>query len=329
MKSKLTLFTLLAFFSALSFPASGQEFELVRSPQGISVQIPRDWKLIEEVPKAPPENPARERLRQQLGENQERDFAHVFSATPDWKGTYALLEITQEFYDTLAQKDFKKLESISIWEWNRYYKKLIRAMVEESGYKIDKWTGTRISQVGGYNCFSLEYHKRSAPSKSPIFVQMNGICLKDRTIFLNISYMEKHVEIWQPVFDRVKESFQYNPALASQIQEIQRIVIDDRHAARSSEKEELRKTFFSYGPSGKPETVTFAKSYQLSCPFCRASNVWEKKGPQGEDISAPGGSAVFFCEACGMSFNLESFNPFHNPNWGTNLESLKKAPTQN
>jgi hypothetical protein len=202
----LLFFLCLAREAVAQTPQEGESlFVTLRLPYGISLEIPRAWRIVAGA--------AREAL--EAGEAGDLDLSRM--PVPD---SHVLLRANATPSDQPASlsvaflpraiSDLQQGEELSPGEITAYDQQLrlkVENALRSQGIELLEWKGTRPDRLNGHFALVSEYRRRSREFP-PMWEQVNALPVNGGMVVLSLAHSEQEGSLWRAVVMRIRSSFQ-------------------------------------------------------------------------------------------------------------------------
>jgi hypothetical protein len=201
-----TLLGLLTFSSATAETLLDEDepiFRSVRLPHGISVELPRSWRVFVGDNKEVLETAGSQAL----------DLSHMTIPT-----SRALLRATATpadqpasiFVAYQAQSPFTpaqaaELTPAALADYDRDFRQTIEQQMHTQGITLVEWSGARQDRIGDRVVLVSEYLRKNRNAQS-VREQINLIPLDHGMVLLSVTYNEHAGESWRAVVMRIRSS---------------------------------------------------------------------------------------------------------------------------
>ncbi|HEV8717231.1 MAG TPA: hypothetical protein VGX03_30975 [Candidatus Binatia bacterium] len=192
-------------------PEEGSLFVILHLPYGISVEIPRSWRIIAGA--------AKEAL--EAGVARDIDLSRM--PVPD---SHVLLRANATPSDQPASMSvaffprapagLRQEEELSPSELTAYDQELhqkVEDALQSQGIELMEWLGTRSDRLGGHLALVSEYRRQSQGFPA-VWEQVNALPLNGGMVVLSIAHSEQEGSLWRAVVMRIRSSFQTHEASA-------------------------------------------------------------------------------------------------------------------
>lgn len=180
-------------------------FVILHLPYGISVELPRSWRIIAGA--------AKEALETGVAGNIDLSRmlvpdSHVLlraNATPSDQPA----SMSVAFFPR-AIVDLQQGEEPSPGELTAYDQELRRKVenaLRSQGIELREWRGTRPSRLNGHFALVSEYRRQSQGFPS-MWEQVNALPLNGGMAVLSLAHSEQEGSLWRSVVMRIRSSFQ-------------------------------------------------------------------------------------------------------------------------
>lgn len=186
-----------------SLPAQDSKFAKLKLPLGVSVEVPKNWWLLDGDMNTNIETAAEAALNLSGIELPKRKKVNLFRANSMPKTTYAAIAINATDSE-MNPNDLKNASAKEIRELSPMIREMMQEALSAQNMKIIEFYGVRREFVGKHPALVIEY-KRSG-LQGPVIVQMTRLFLGEKEISLNLSYRESEGQLWKPIIQYIRKS---------------------------------------------------------------------------------------------------------------------------
>lgn len=186
-----------------SLPAQDSKFAKLKLPLGVSVEVPKNWWLLDGDMNTNIETAAEATLNLSGVELPKRKKVNLFRANSMPKTTYAAIAINATDSE-MNPNDLKNASAKEIRELSPMIREMMQEALSAQNMKIIEFYGVRREFVGKHPALVIEY-KRSG-LQGPVIVQMTRLFLGEKEISLNLSYRESEGQLWKPIIQYIRKS---------------------------------------------------------------------------------------------------------------------------
>lgn len=189
-------------FSLAPLPVQHSRFAKLKLPLGVSVEVPKNWWLLDGDINTNIETMAEAAMNLSGVELPKGKKVNLFRANSMPKTTYAAIAINA----IDSEVDPNNLKNASEKELREFAPTLseLQQAFSRQNMQIIEFYPVRREFVGKHPALIIEY-KRSGP-QGPVIVQMTRLFLGDKEISLNLSYRESEGQLWKPIIQYMRKS---------------------------------------------------------------------------------------------------------------------------
>jgi hypothetical protein len=186
-----------------SMPERDSKFAKLRLPLGVSVEVPKNWRIIDGDLNATIQTAAEAALNLSEIELPRHKRVNLFRANSMPQTTYAGIAInaTDSEEDPTVLKNASE-EEIAALTPNMH--EMMQQAMSIQNAEIIEFYEVRRELVGNHPALIIEY-KRSDP-QGAVIVKMTQLFLGGKIISLNLSYRESEARIWKPIIEYIRKS---------------------------------------------------------------------------------------------------------------------------
>lgn len=192
--------------SASGYAFAGSNFVAVRLPNGVSIDIPRNWQVAT----------SNQRITLDTAVESQLDLSSLPKATSDLGFVAGYFDdagdkakINVRYYPDIkvTQDTVRRASPNEIVEFDTALKQSIFGAMKSFGGTILHWGGTRKQDSAGRVALLTEYRRSANPGEQGSFnVRLIRILDGSRSFTLTVSYNEMYTVIFKPICDRVISS---------------------------------------------------------------------------------------------------------------------------
>ena len=192
-----------ATLSTSLLPARGSNFAKLKLPLGVSVEVPKNWRLLDGDINTTIETAAEAAMNLAGIELPRGKKVNLFRANSMPATTYAALAINATDSE-INPDELKNASESEIRELSLMMSEMMQKSLSAQNLKVIEFYGVRREYVGKHPALVTEY-KRTGP-QGPVIVQMTRLFLGEKEISLNLSYRESEAQLWKPVIGYIRKS---------------------------------------------------------------------------------------------------------------------------
>lgn len=167
------------------------------APQGMSVEIPRNWVLLSTKTRMTLEAGAYAVLRLAQQDVVQSDLpiaANLFA--DDGKTTIALMNVKVYPTQDVTQQEALKLTDRELRDYDSYLRSELQAVAPHSGFQLLRWDGTRRLAVNGTVVLATQYLRSPvAGLNDPFLVSLARVHDASRSFTLTVSYVDRYAPL--------------------------------------------------------------------------------------------------------------------------------------
>lgn len=184
-------------------PPPDTKFTKLRLPLGVSVEVPKNWRILDKETNSTIETSAEASLNLANADLSTGKKVNLFRANSVPQTTYAGIAVNATDSE-LNPEELKSASDAEIKELTPMMKETMEQSLSGQNLKVLEFYDMRREFVGSHPALVIEY-KRSGPQGS-VIVQMTRLLLKGKEISLNLSYRESEAQLWKPVVQYIRKS---------------------------------------------------------------------------------------------------------------------------
>lgn len=196
--------SLLLFFGALLSPAYAKSnFITVHLPLGISIDIPRNWEILNNDQLITLDTTVESQL--DLSRLQ-KDTSNLSFAAYHSDGNIEDAKVIVRYYPNtqVFQEEIRKYGSKEIQEFDNAIKQSIFNAAKLSGDTILSWGGTRKQDISDHAALITEYRRPPfSGQQGSVTVQLFRVFDGTKTFSITISYNDLRAVIYRPICERI------------------------------------------------------------------------------------------------------------------------------
>jgi hypothetical protein len=189
---------------ASSLPPRDSRFSLVTLPLGVSIQVPKNWRLLGAEINATLET-AGEAGTKLAGITMPRgQKVNLFRANSNPPTTYASIAINATDSE-MSPADMMAASDAEIAELGESMHRMFEQSFAKQNLRVIRFDGVRREILDGHPSLIIHY-VRSGP-QGPVVVQMTRLLIGEKEISLNLSYRQSEANLWKPIIDYIRSTF--------------------------------------------------------------------------------------------------------------------------
>jgi hypothetical protein len=189
--------------AAETLPQEEPLFVVVRLPHGISLEVPRTWRMIVGDAKDPLQIPAPEDV--DLSKMHLPDNIPLFRATATPTDRPASMSVAFFSKATLTLRQAEEMSPDALAAYDRELRRTVEGAFKRQEVEMLTWNGTRRDRLNGHLVLVSEY-RRQSPGFPPTWEQVNTIPLERGMIILTVAHSEHAESFWRSVVKRIRDS---------------------------------------------------------------------------------------------------------------------------
>lgn len=189
--------------SAQTTLPSDAKFTKLNLPLGVSVEVPKNWRILDGETNSTIETVAEASLNLANVNLPTGKKVNLFRANSLPQTTYAGIAINATDSE-LDPEELKSASDAEIKELTPMMKETMEQSLSGQNLKVLEFYDMRREFVGSHPALVIEY-KRSGP-QGAVIVQMTRLLLRGKEISLNLLYRESEAQLWKPVFQYIRKS---------------------------------------------------------------------------------------------------------------------------
>lgn len=182
---------------------SDTKFTKLKLPLGVSVEVPKNWRILDKETNSTIETAAEATLNLTNVDVQSGKKVNLFRANSVPQTTYASIAInaTDSEFDPA---EFENPSDDELKELTPVLKETLEKSLPKQELKILEFYDGRLEFVNAHPALVIEY-KRAGP-QGPVIVQMTRLLLKRKEISVNLAYRESEAQLWKPIIQYIRKS---------------------------------------------------------------------------------------------------------------------------
>jgi hypothetical protein len=195
-----------------SLPPRDSRFTLVTLPLAVSIEVPKNWRLIGPDLNTTIEAGGEAATKLAGIEMPRGQKVNLFRANANLPATYAGIAINASDSE-MSPADVMAASDAEIAELGPPIREMLEQVFAKQNLRVIRFDGVRREIVDGHPSLVIEY-VRSGPG-GPVVVQMTRLLIKEKEISLNLSYSQSEAGLWKPIVDYMRGAFRVSepPAL--------------------------------------------------------------------------------------------------------------------
>jgi len=182
-------------------------FALIRLPLGISIEVPENWFVIDGEINTTIETGGEAVYRLTGMDLPTSKKVNLFRANSSPPTTYASIAIYATNSD-ISPDELLEADETEIRELSPLMHQMFEQGLATQNCRIIQFDSIVREIVNGYPALVISYI-RSGPN-GPVVVQMTRLFVGDKEISLNLSYRLSEIQLWKPILDYMRTTFQIN-----------------------------------------------------------------------------------------------------------------------
>lgn len=196
----------LALFASSGIANATGNFILIRLPNGVSVELPRNWTALTNNQRITLDAyvQSKRELAGSIDPSSDLNFAANYY--DDQGKTAAIFNIRYYPQQTVTQADSRKATAADTKELDDALRNEIGTAMQQFGMRVLSWMGTKKQSINGGIAFVTEYRRASIRDGSPFRVRLVRFLNESRSFTVTVSYREDQEFFLRPICDRVIQS---------------------------------------------------------------------------------------------------------------------------
>jgi hypothetical protein len=182
-------------------------FALIKLPLGISIEVPKNWLVIDGELNTTIETGGEAIYRLTGMELPTSQKVNLFRANSSPPTTYASIAINVTNSD-ISPAELIEADEAEIREITPFMHKILDQGLATQNYHIIQFDTIVREIVDGHPALAISYIRSG--QNGPVAVQMTRIFAGNKEISLNLSYRLSEIQLWKPIVDYMKATFQIN-----------------------------------------------------------------------------------------------------------------------
>jgi len=189
-------------------PARDSRFAILKLPLGVSIHVPKNWRLLDGDFNATIETGAEAAMRLARIDLPEGQKVNLFRANSNPPTTYAGIAINASDSD-FSPADLLAASDAELRELAPLMHQMLDQGLAAQNLRVIRFDGVRREMIDGHPALVIEY-TRSGP-QGPVVVQMTRLFIANKEISLNLSYRQSETGLWKPTVDYMRSTFRVSP----------------------------------------------------------------------------------------------------------------------
>ena len=182
-------------------------FTLIRLPLGIRIEVPKNWLVIDGDINTTIETGGEAIYRLTGMELPTSQKVNLFRANSSPPTTYASIAINATNSD-ISPAELLEADETEIRELAPLMHQMLEQGLATQNCRIIQFDSIVREIVDGHPALVISYI-RSGPN-GPVVVQMTRLFVSDKEISLNLSYRLSEIQLWKPIVEYMRSTFQIN-----------------------------------------------------------------------------------------------------------------------
>jgi hypothetical protein len=185
-------------------PARNSQFALVNLPLGVSIEAPKNWRLLDGDLNTTIETAGEAALRLSGIKLPASQKVNLFRANSNPPTTYAGIAINATDSD-ISPAELLAASDAEIRELTPVMHQMMDQSFATQNLQVIRFDDVRREIVDGHPALVIEYVRSS--QAGPVVVQMTRLFIDDKVISLNLSYRKSESAVWKPIVDHMRSTF--------------------------------------------------------------------------------------------------------------------------
>ena len=195
----------------------GTNFVNVKLDTGFSLDLPRNWWLIQAELNKTIETSAQAVLDLSGIEMGERNDINLIAANCQPKYMYASVRVNVRRHPLTTPEMARRLTAADLAEMGADAKKMLVQALLKQGLELRDYISTTKEEVAGFPAIVSHARRTDDPrGQQTVLVWIIQIFAPGRTYRLNLAYRESEAAFWKPVVERIKKSIKIENQMANE-----------------------------------------------------------------------------------------------------------------
>jgi hypothetical protein len=206
---KRTSIQVLACLFAFSVFGEDSKFATVILPLGVSVKVPKNWRILDGDANTTIETATEAQLNLSKIDLPTRKKLNLFRANSNPPTTYASIAINATDSE-IQPSELTSATDAELKDFGKVFESKTKQMLAGVKLELLRFDGARRETIGGEPALVLEYLRSG--TQGPVFVQMTRLFVGSKEIGINLSYRESEGTIWRPIVSYMRQSLSVTTA---------------------------------------------------------------------------------------------------------------------
>ncbi len=196
----------MAIFVAHGVAFSANNFVKISLPNGLSIELPRNWVVFSGNQRITLESSVQSRLDLSGIEYEDSNLPFAANYYDDHGNTQGILNIRYYPHFEFTQQDVRSMNTQDVKDLDAAIKEGILNSGEALGITVTSWIGTHKALINGITAFITEYQRKSQMASGEFRVRLVRVFSGNKSFTLIISYHESVSFLLRPIADRIINS---------------------------------------------------------------------------------------------------------------------------
>lgn len=202
---------LLLFFLILPVRSfSSDNFLTVKLPKEVSVQLPKNWRVISEHSTITLDSSVQSRLESIVKYNTTSDLKFASNYYDDANEVAAMFNIRYYPDADLTQQDAKNATRQDVNEFDADLRRQMTKALKAMNATVNEWRGTKAININNRIAFVTEYSRSPAQGKNGFCVRLVRFFQGPKSFTVTISYRLSDEQLLRPICDKIINSIKNN-----------------------------------------------------------------------------------------------------------------------
>jgi hypothetical protein len=186
--------------------SAANNFVLVRLPNSVQVEIPRNWELLSSNRRVTLDSAVQSRNESAGLFDASSDLQFAANHYDDAGKNDALVNVRYYPDIKITQQDARASGQSDVQEIDATIRDVMTKSAQVSGFSLLAWFGTKIQTINGITAFVTEYKRSPAKDNGNFRVRLVRVFNGAKSFTLTISYRDDQEYLLRPICDRVISS---------------------------------------------------------------------------------------------------------------------------
>ena len=186
--------------------SASDNFVKVRLPEGISIEIPKNWRVLSGNQKITLDSAVESVLDLAGIEEEGSELPFAANHYDDQGNAIGILNIRYYPQLELTQTNAQAATNNDISELDAALKENMIKTLKKSGITVTSWNGTQKTSINGITAFLTEYHRKALRGEGEYKVKLVRVFSGNKSFTLTVSYHVTTDFLLRPITERIINS---------------------------------------------------------------------------------------------------------------------------